>query len=66
MGKKKEDFNCPAIIYIEAVVMPNREVVHYGRSLGFICEKQMELIKSGATKLTKGKEVVVALWDNVA
>jgi len=68
MGKKdkEEEVRFPEIVYIEAVVMENGEVIHHGRSLGFICDKQMDLIKSYATKLTKGNKVVIALWDNVA
>jgi len=62
----EEKVSFPKCIYIEAVVMENGEVLHYGKSLGFICDKQMELIKAGATKIVRGNEIVIALWDNIA
>ncbi len=46
--------------------MPNNEVIHYGKSLGFISGKQADLVKAQATKLTKGNEIIVAVGNNVA
>jgi len=63
---KKEHIKYPKIVYLEAVLMANGEVLHYGESLGFINERQLNLVESGATKLTKGSEVVIAVNDNVA
>ncbi len=54
------------VVYIEAVLMDNDELIHFGKSLGFINKKQRDLIKKGANKITKGKEVVVAIAPQVA
>ena len=58
------------LVYIEAVLMDNDELIHMGKSLGFIGETQKKLVDQGATKLTKGKEPVVAIKqgkkDNIA
>ena len=54
------------IVYIEAALMPNNELIHFGKSLGFISNEQRELVDSGANKLTRGKESVVAISPNVA
>lgn len=54
------------IVYLEAVLMPNGELIHFGKSLGFTSEEQRELVEKGATKLTKGKEKVVAISPKVA
>lgn len=53
------------VVYLEAVLMPNGEVIHYGKSLGFVSERQKELVESGACKLTKGKEPVVSVSKEV-
>ncbi len=49
------------VVYIEAVLMDNGELLHYGRSLGFIGKRQQELVDNQATKITKGKEKIVAI-----
>lgn len=49
------------IVYIEAVLMDNREVIHMGKIIGKIGRRQLELINNGATKLTKGHEKIVAI-----
>lgn len=49
------------VVYIEAVLMDNKELIHFGKSLGFVSARQVELVESGACKLTKGKEPVVAI-----
>ena len=49
------------IVLIEALLMDNDELIHYGKSLGFITKEQRDLIENKATKLTKGKEIVVCL-----
>lgn len=59
--------NYPVIAYIEVALMENGETIHYGKSLGFINEKQRELLESGATKMTKGSEPIIAVGKkNVA
>ncbi len=58
--------NYPIVVYVECVLMGNGEVIHYGKTLGFCKEKQIDLVEAEATKLTRGKEIVVALGDNVA
>ena len=65
MGKEKE-IEYPKVVYLEAVLMANGEVLHYGKSLGFVNKRQGDLVESGATKLTKGNEVVIAVNNNVA
>ena len=49
------------IVYIEAVLMENNELIHFGKSLGFITNEQRSRVDARATKLTRGKEIVVAL-----
>jgi len=51
------------VVHIEAVLMNNGEVIHFGKSLGFVSFDQMDLVKKGATKLSRGGEIVVALKD---
>ena len=52
------------VVYIEAVLMPNGEVIHFGKSLGFLSDRQIKLVSSGAGKMTKGGEMIVALGKN--
>lgn len=55
------------LVYIEALLMDNDELIHNGKTLGFISKKQRKLVDSkGACKLTKGKEPIVAIAPNVA
>lgn len=54
------------VVYVEAVLMPNLELIHYGKSLGFISKEQQKLVEAKATKLTKGGEPVIALGKNIA
>lgn len=54
------------IVYIEAVLMDNNELIHFGKSLGTISKEQRELVENEATKLTKGNEIVVAIKSQVA
>ncbi len=49
------------IVYIEAVLMDNGELIHFGKTLGFITDKQRGLLDARATKMTKGSEPVVAI-----
>ncbi len=49
------------IVYIEAVLMDNDELIHFGKTLGFITADQRKLIESGASKLTRGNEPVVSI-----
>jgi len=52
------------IVYVEAVLMDNNELIHMGKTLGFIGKKQRELIDtedSGACKLTKPSQPIVAI-----
>lgn len=53
------------IVYVEAALMPNNELIHFGKSLGYISSEQRKLVDSGANKLTRGKEDVVAISPNV-
>jgi hypothetical protein len=66
MPKEKKEILYPLVVSLEAVLMANGEVLHYGKSLGFVSEKEMDLVESGATKLARGGEIMVALGDNVA
>ena len=54
------------IVYIEAALMPNNELIHMGTTLGFINKDQRKLIEAGASKLTRGSQPVVAIRPNVA
>lgn len=56
----------PKIVMVEAVLMENGEVIHFGKTLGFINEGQRKIVESEATKLAKNGQMVVALGDNVA
>lgn len=49
------------IVYLEAVLMDNDELIHFGKSLGFVSERQRELVESGACKMTKGSEPIVSI-----
>lgn len=50
------------IVYIEAVLMDNDELIHLGKSLGFIGKRQRELVDSkGAGKLSKSGTTVVEI-----
>ena len=53
-------------VMLEAALMENGEVIHYGKTLGYIGKKQRELIESRATKLSRPNVVVVALGDRTA
>jgi hypothetical protein len=53
------------VVYIEAVLMDNGELLHFGKSLGYVSKRQHEMVDSGACKLTRGKEPVVAIGKNV-
>ena len=62
---KKIDY--PIIVLVEGVLLENGEVIHYGKSLGFINKKQKKLVEAGATKYPRGNEPVVAVaGDKVA
>lgn len=56
----------PKVVLLEAVAMANGEIIHYGKSLGFMNQKQIELLESGATKMSRGSEPVVAVGSEVA
>ena len=60
------NINEPKMVMLEAALMPNGEVMHYGQSLGFINAEQKRLIKSGAHKQSRGRECVIALSPSVA
>lgn len=62
----KKEIEYPKVCLIEGVLMPNKEFIHYGKSLGFINEKQSNLVENEATKLTRGNEVIIALGKNIA
>ena len=63
MKKTKEEVTYPMIVMVEGALMGNGEVIHYGKSLGFISKKQRDLIESRASKIARGTEPVVALGD---
>lgn len=41
--------------------MDNNELIHFGKSLGFITDRQRDLLEAHATKTTRGNEVVVCI-----
>ena len=66
MKEETNEVKYPKTVYVEAVLMANGEVIHYGKTLGFISKEQENLVESGKAKLTKSNEVVVAVGKNVA
>ena len=58
---KNKEIEYPKVVYLEAILMANREVLHYGKSLGFINDEQSDLVESEATRLSKSNEVIVDL-----
>lgn len=65
MSKEKE-VTYPMIVLLEAALMENGEVIHFGKSLGYINKKQLDLVEKGATKTARGNEPIVAIGSNVA
>lgn len=55
----------PEIVYLQAVLMPNGEVIHFGKTLGFLNEREWKRIREGNAKLTSAGNVVVELGDHV-
>lgn len=49
------------VVYIEAVLMANNELIHFGKSLGFVSDRQKKLVESGACKMARGKEPIVMI-----
>jgi len=66
MTKKKINDIYPKLVLLEGVVMANGEFLHYGESLGYINKRQRDLLESGAHKIARGNEPVIALGDQVA
>lgn len=56
----------PKVVLLEAVAMANGEIIHFGKSLGFMNKRQVELLESGAHKIARGDEPVVAVGEAVA
>lgn len=54
------------IVLLEAVLMGNGEIIHFGKSLGCINKKQQDLVENGATKTARGHEIIVAIGKDVA
>jgi hypothetical protein len=51
----------PTIVYVEAVLMPNREVIHYGKSLGLVNKRQLEMVAQDVCGHTKGEEKIIVI-----
>lgn len=49
------------IVYVEAVLMPNNEVLHLGKSLGYISNEQRRLVNAGVNKTSEDNIEVVEL-----
>lgn len=50
------------LIYIEAILMDNNELIHMGKSLGSVSERQRELVESnGGGKMSKGGVTIVEI-----
>jgi len=64
--EEKKEITYPLVVHVEGVLMANGEFIHYGKSLGWINEKQRDLVESGASKLARGNEIVIALGNSVA
>ena len=54
------------IVYLEAALLPNGELLHFGQSLGYVDKQQLKLVENGAAKLTRGQEMIVAIKPNIA
>lgn len=54
------------VVYVEAMLMDNGEVISYGTPLGYVSKRQKEMAESGACKLTRGNEPVIALLPKEA
>lgn len=52
------------IVYVEALLMDNGELLHMGKSLGYVSARQDELVENGACKMTKGSEPIVNIGRN--
>jgi len=63
---QKQEVSYPLVVLLEAVLMENGEVLHYGKSLGFVNKEQSDLVEKGATKRSRGNEIVVAIGKKVA
>lgn len=51
----------PTSVLLSAAVMANGEVLHYGKSLGMLSKREMDLLESGACKTAKGGEPIVGI-----
>lgn len=49
------------LVLVEAILMPNGEVLSKGRSLGFIGKRQTSLMEGKAYKIAKGGEPIIHL-----
>lgn len=54
------------VVYAEAIMAPNGEIVHFGQTLGWANARQIELVENGACKITKGGEPIVSLGERIA
>lgn len=52
------------VVYVEAILMQNGEVLHLGKTLGYVSERQAKLVESGACKITKGGEPIINIGKN--
>lgn len=55
---EKTNVNDILIVYLEAALMPNNEVLHLGKSLGYISDRQRELVTFGVNKTVKNAKVI--------
>lgn len=63
---EKKDTIYPKIVLVEGALMANGEFIHFGKSLGWINERQRELVENGASKMARGTEIIIALGKEVA
>ena len=61
LAMKKNKIEYPKVVQLEAVLMEDGEVIHYGKSLGFICKRQRELIEAGANKISRPNVDMIAI-----
>jgi len=67
MAKQREyPKDYPITALIEGVVMANGEFIHYGVSLGFLNQEQIDQLEKGANRIARGEEPIVALGDHIA
>ena len=62
----KKEINYPLVVLLEAVLMENGEVIHYGKTIGWANKRQIDLVEKSTTKIARGGEPIIAIGEDVA